>query len=176
MTKKPPGLPIPGCYSTYSPGKIVIISWIPCLGLACLFFMLTIYRFLDAFRDDGGKLKSSNIFLYKNMAPMVTYFVRDGALFFLFLFAITLICALFDIISASNIVRESPAPWLMAIYAMSSSRLILNLREISLRGRPHQSEFEMSIITTVGFKQRVGTTATSNNLNTCDDSVDTYFD
>lgn len=98
MNPIPEMLPLTGCYST-SPSRLTLVSWyvyifylsymhltltsrIPCLGVACIFFAFTVYQFILALQDEENKLAFASFRQRKRIAPVISLFVRDGAVFF----------------------------------------------------------------------------------------------
>ncbi|EJD40951.1 hypothetical protein AURDEDRAFT_169928 [Auricularia subglabra TFB-10046 SS5] len=105
----------PGCFYD-KPPRFVLAAWVPSLILQTILFAMTLYKLWEL-RVNG--IKASGI---------LNVFVRDGAMFFAMIFAATLMNALTAAIAPLPLL-EIGGPWLIAIYGIATSRLILNLRE-----------------------------------------------
>jgi len=125
MSPIPAGLPLTGCYSS-SPGHLTLVSWIPCLAVACVFFAFTLYQFFLALQDEENKLAFASFRHRKRMAPVISLFVRDGAIFFALIFAVMLINTVCNVVG--GVLTTAGIPWLMAGYSIAGSRLVLNIR------------------------------------------------
>ncbi|KAF8522363.1 hypothetical protein JB92DRAFT_2888368, partial [Gautieria morchelliformis] len=79
----PPKVPLLGCLSANHPPRLTLISWVPCLIIACVFFFMTLYKFYTFLRQEFSS-DSGVIFPRKgrSLAPITSLFLRDGALFF----------------------------------------------------------------------------------------------
>jgi hypothetical protein len=126
MSPKPPGLPLTGCYSS-KPPRLTLISWIPCLVIACIFFAFTLYQFFRVLQDENYRVGFSVLRNSKRLGPVMSLFVRDGAVFFGLIFAVILINTVFNVVG--GVLTSAGSPWLMAAYSIAGSRLILNIRD-----------------------------------------------
>jgi len=125
MTPIPAGLPLTGCYGS-SPSHLALVSWIPCLVVACIFFAFTLYQFTLVLQGEENRLAFASLRRTKRMAPVVSLFVRDGAVFFALIFAVVLINTVFNAVGDG--LTTAGLPWLMAGYSIAGSRLILSIR------------------------------------------------
>ncbi|OCH89657.1 hypothetical protein OBBRIDRAFT_826438 [Obba rivulosa] len=133
ISPRPLGDPLPGCTLEETPAKYVhldIASWVvDSAGATCL-FSLIIYNF---FRDLNLNFsyrapKNFSISELKTLAPVMVLFVRDGMTYFLLITT----CYIVDVFISSTLsnrpLSQVTDPWVMACYAVASSRLYLNLR------------------------------------------------
>jgi len=132
MKPIPAGLPLTGCYSS-NPSRLTLVSWIPCLAVACIFFAFTLYQFILALQDEENKLAFASFRHREHVRPVVSLFVRDGAIFFALIFAVMLINTVFNVIG--GVLGAAGIPWLMAGYSIAGSRLVLNIRGILSHNR-----------------------------------------
>ncbi|KAF8517001.1 hypothetical protein JB92DRAFT_2210835 [Gautieria morchelliformis] len=130
----PPNVPLLGCLSADHPPGLTLIAWVPCLTIACVFFLMTLYKFYTFLRqefssDSGVRFPRKG----RSLAPVTSLFLRDGALFFAMMFAVILLNTLFNVIAKSGPLLAVGSPWVMATYSLAGPRLILNLRSASGR-------------------------------------------
>ncbi|EJD40945.1 hypothetical protein AURDEDRAFT_169923 [Auricularia subglabra TFB-10046 SS5] len=127
-----------GCVYTYtSSPRFVLAAWIPALIfqspslfllapettsneiiMTGILFAMTLYKLWE--------LRTNGI----EAGGIMTVFVRDGAMFFAMIFAEELTNTLTTAIAPLPLL-EVGGPWLIAVFGIVTSRLILNLREYS---------------------------------------------
>ncbi|KAF7374653.1 hypothetical protein MSAN_00350200 [Mycena sanguinolenta] len=120
----PLGLPWPGCFS-FPNVRISLFSWVPDAIIATVFFLMTVATF---FRNTSWT--SSDFKSIKRMSPLLVSFVKDGMIFYFFIFAILMTDMFMDLLF-KNSFANFLGGWLIAIYSIAATRLILNLRETS---------------------------------------------
>ncbi|KAF8517004.1 hypothetical protein JB92DRAFT_2908310 [Gautieria morchelliformis] len=98
----PPNVPLLGCLSADHPPRLTLISWVPCLVVACVFFFMTLYKFYTFIREEFSD--SGVIFPWegRSLAPVTSLLLRDGALFFAMMFAVILLNTLFNVLVKSG--------------------------------------------------------------------------
>ncbi|KAL6301063.1 hypothetical protein BKA93DRAFT_828501 [Sparassis latifolia] len=120
---KPLGLPFLGCLSKEISARSSLASWVTCLTVACVYYVLTIYKLAQTviFKD---WFDVRHIFGKKSPYPIMTAFLRDGSVFF----------GIGGSPQYGDDGRRrdhSGYHWLRATYSIAGSRLILNLRSLS---------------------------------------------
>jgi len=156
MVPRTPGLPIRGCSSDSAP-TLTLISWVTCLIVACVFWMLTTYKLS---RDMGVrtwfnlKLVATRVRVY----PTMDVFYRDGSLFFGMIFVVILLNTIFN--QLGGVYLEIGAPWISATYSVAGSRLVLNLKSIS--HQPTSERLQMSNFSASTFRARPGGSSVGN--------------
>jgi hypothetical protein len=133
-----PGIPIPGCLATTPSPQYTISAWSVNLFVATTFFALTLAQLTRHLRDDNGKLELSRMKKLSVLSPMLGAFFRDGILFFFLNFAVVFANALFTFLLPGAL-GGIGLPWITTICAVSTSRLILNLREAAVRDIPNST-------------------------------------
>ncbi|KAF8516994.1 hypothetical protein JB92DRAFT_2908175 [Gautieria morchelliformis] len=144
----PPKVPLHGCLTADHPPQLTLISWVPCLVIACVFFFMTLYKFYtfirEAFSDSGVRFPWEG----RSLAPVTSLFLRDGALFFAIIssrpgrlilpdhrllrpLAVILLNALLNVVVKSGPLIGVGCP--CTSHHLLGSRLILNLRSASGR-------------------------------------------
>ncbi|EPQ54610.1 hypothetical protein GLOTRDRAFT_139156 [Gloeophyllum trabeum ATCC 11539] len=126
-TPRLPGVPVHGCFLSLTPPKkdsLVIIGWTFHVGVNAIFFALTMYKFMRTVGAQGF-----SIFEAQTVAPLFQLFIYDGAFYFLVILAsslynLVIMLALWN--RPTVVVGEA---LLAATYAVTSSRLMLHLRE-----------------------------------------------
>ncbi|KAF8547944.1 hypothetical protein OG21DRAFT_1501308 [Imleria badia] len=122
----PPGIPLPGCFA--SPNlNTALWSWIPCMVIATSFFVMTVAKVVSDGYTTPKRLK-----YIKHISPLIVSMVRDGALYYSLMFAILLITIVL-LETAQGFTTIVSMPWLVAIYSLTASRLVLNLRDTGNR-------------------------------------------
>lgn len=117
-TPPPPVIaPWKGCFYS-NPPRFVLAAWVPSLVFQSILFTMTLYKLWEL-RVNG--IKASGI---------LTVFVRDGAMFFAMVFVAELVNTLTAAIAPLPLL-EVGGPWLVAVFGIATSRLVLNLREYS---------------------------------------------
>jgi len=127
----PPMIGYPGCLGV--PSRMMnLFAWIPAIIVALTFFIMTVVKLVVITRTEahGGR----TVFGMKypgSLPPLLIAFFRDGALFFLLIFAILLVC------TCTSLAFNGPLavvafPWLIVIYSFAATRLLLNIRKASM--------------------------------------------
>ncbi|KZT35839.1 hypothetical protein SISSUDRAFT_1050769 [Sistotremastrum suecicum HHB10207 ss-3] len=125
----------PGCIPTNRATKRTLIAWIPNMLIGLTFFLLTSYRIFLMLQEQlpQGNLRSWNKRQMRPLlGPMLTQFMQDGALYFAIIFLTTLTCTIMTMIQKSEALTTVAYPWLTAVYSFAGSRLIINLRRVSI--------------------------------------------
>ncbi|KDR66451.1 hypothetical protein GALMADRAFT_259222 [Galerina marginata CBS 339.88] len=127
----PEGIPLKGCLS--SPDLAVTIpSWISNLTISVAFFIMMArksWQSLQNGRHTGRRARFS---------PLMEAFVRDGSVYFVFN-VVALISG-----SLNNYLVHGPlisayTPWVLSLYAIMGSRLVINLRSAAASGSSFSS-------------------------------------
>ncbi|KAL6304068.1 hypothetical protein BKA93DRAFT_307130 [Sparassis latifolia] len=93
------------------------MSWIPCLIVACIFYILTAYKL--AKNMDVHNWFNLKLFLSRLHAhPLMDVFYRDGSIFFGMIFFVILLNTVFNVIGGTYL--EIGAPWLSATYSVAT--------------------------------------------------------
>ncbi|KAF8987152.1 hypothetical protein BDQ17DRAFT_1435826 [Cyathus striatus] len=121
----PFGLPFTGCLTNIQT-NYTLLSWIPCLIVAFIFFFMTAYQFFRTIQRLEGKLWG--FWRRKSFSPMLLAFFRDGTVFF-FVIAFTLLGCTLTTVLVRGVLQGVFLPWLVGTYSYAGSRLILQLRE-----------------------------------------------
>ncbi|KZT35852.1 hypothetical protein SISSUDRAFT_1064169 [Sistotremastrum suecicum HHB10207 ss-3] len=125
---------VSGCIISNGVTNRELVAWIPNLLVGFSFFVLTIIKLYQTLRDrypqSGGVLQLTSQQIKGSLGPMLTMFIRDGALFFALLFGISVVCAVMTSVFKDSSLLTLAYPWLVGVYAYSGSRLILNLRSV----------------------------------------------
>ncbi|CAL1706653.1 unnamed protein product [Somion occarium] len=123
ITQPIPGMPWMVCLAVATQDVIIktLAAWIPNLLVTWIFFVMTLYKFaMLVRRNEYRSLKQSTSLMH--------VFVKDGTIYFFLTFCIVLICTVFVMVESLQAESGGPIIWLMAIYSLAGSRLILNLR------------------------------------------------
>ncbi|OCH92795.1 hypothetical protein OBBRIDRAFT_886031 [Obba rivulosa] len=131
VSPRTPGYPLPGCVTSLPPHiNRTLVSWIINLVVSTIFFVLIMAQFLL-----GGEMKAilrgagtRSIWEFRKLAPIIFLFLRDGTLYFLMVATAGALNLVFIVVLAGRPIQEVGLSWLMATYAIASSRLYLNLR------------------------------------------------
>ncbi|KZT39409.1 hypothetical protein SISSUDRAFT_1045565 [Sistotremastrum suecicum HHB10207 ss-3] len=133
----------PGCLLGNGVTDRALVAWVPNLFVGFSFFVLTMIKLYQTLRDrypqSGGVLQLSSRQIKGSLGPMLTMFIRDGALFFFLLFGVSVVCTVMTVVFKHTSLVELAYPWLIAVYAYSGSRLILNLRSVVMYRTHHSS-------------------------------------
>ncbi|KAF8997629.1 hypothetical protein BDQ17DRAFT_1428965 [Cyathus striatus] len=89
----PFGLPFTGCLTTVET-KYTLLSWIPCLVVAFVFFFMTAYQFFRTIQKSEGRLWG--FWRMKSFSPLLLAFFRDGTVFFFVIAVTLLVCTLIN--------------------------------------------------------------------------------
>ncbi|KAF8471542.1 hypothetical protein JB92DRAFT_1918116 [Gautieria morchelliformis] len=89
-------IPIPGCLAYIDPrSSLLLVAWVPKLLTDPIFFILTLVKFIQVVRRLNGTTLSTIFRERNNVAPLLTFFVKDGAVWFAVVFASDLQAAYF---------------------------------------------------------------------------------
>ncbi|KAJ7846942.1 hypothetical protein B0H13DRAFT_2675410 [Mycena leptocephala] len=123
--------PIPGCIPTSIPiGFPAIIAWIPTVVVQAIFLgMAVLHLFHSAAVDPAatGAPLWKMLWETKHATPLIVWFVRDGAFFFLVIL-ISLVVGLVIMVHLTALTSLAIC-FIMAAYSFAGGRMILNLRE-----------------------------------------------
>ncbi|EJD43015.1 hypothetical protein AURDEDRAFT_167964 [Auricularia subglabra TFB-10046 SS5] len=141
----PPFLRVPlGCLYQNPFPRFTLAVWIPALSFATLLFGMTLYKLWEFQKAD---VRASDL---------LVLFAQDGAMFFAMIFCLLLLGTLSTGLAPADL-QDVGVPWLVAVYGIVTSRLILNLREYnttsSMITQPTSlqlSSFEMRVRSTNG--------------------------
>ncbi|KAH9941517.1 hypothetical protein B0H21DRAFT_543831 [Amylocystis lapponica] len=155
---RPTNYPIPGCLASLPQyTHLALASWIYSMVVACVYFALTMFKFAQnvmfAIRNSPKSFLSLGEF--KKLTPILFLFVRDGALYFLAVLLCDVINLVFIAGVSNSPIEQMGTAWMMATYAVASSRLCLNLRsslgtvggmttDIEMQGRTLESNFRFA--------------------------------
>ncbi|KAF8464782.1 hypothetical protein JB92DRAFT_2838767 [Gautieria morchelliformis] len=139
-------LPIPGCVAHGDPrSNLLVVAWIPKVLADLIFFVLTLVKFIQVVRRLSGTTLSTIFREGNKLAPLLTLFVKDGAVWFVVVLASDIQAAYFIIAKANNPLQDMGVAWLVATVAVAASRLVLRLRgTISGAGSTRLEELELS--------------------------------
>ncbi|KAF8519464.1 hypothetical protein JB92DRAFT_3094941 [Gautieria morchelliformis] len=122
-------LPISGCLANGDPrSNLLLVAWIPKIVIDLIFFVLTLVKFIQVVRRLSGTTLSTIFREGNKLAPLLTLFVKDGAVWFVVVFASDLQASYFAIAHANGPLENMGVAWLVATVAIASSRLVLRLR------------------------------------------------
>jgi len=131
VSPRTPGYPLPGCVTSV-PSHInrTLVSWILNLVISATFFVLIMGQFIFSFEMrtilKGTGVRS--VWEFRKLAPIIFLFLRDGTLYFLMVATAGALNLVFIVVLAGRPIQEVGLSWLIATYAIASSRLYLNLR------------------------------------------------
>ncbi|OBZ71674.1 hypothetical protein A0H81_08876 [Grifola frondosa] len=131
ITPRLPNFPIPGCVGTADPGgQISVKSWITVMCVACVNFLMILYKFFRgiSFKDIPTSASDTKFKDFLRLSPLMALFVRDAAFYFFVIFAANLLNLLCAIYFANRGLEQVGSVWLTAVSAVVSSRICLNLR------------------------------------------------
>jgi len=123
----PPGLPLPGCW--YNPQNIASFTtaaWASCLAISAIFFSLTAIKLFTPFMWDSQLSFLQNLSSLKSVSPLLVAFVTDGSVFFVMIFGVVLVATCFTLALPTH--AGITIPWVIGIYSLASTRLVLNLK------------------------------------------------
>ncbi|KAL0958261.1 hypothetical protein HGRIS_000414 [Hohenbuehelia grisea] len=133
-----PGLPIPGCLATVPPNAhLSLIPTIVASVSTLIYFLLTFYKFLQVVRTHGLS-KYQNLKGFKKLAPTIHLFFRDSALYLMLALVINALNMVFFIALRHRALEQMSNAWLMAAYAIISSRMVLNLSDANYGNQSFQ--------------------------------------
>jgi len=180
----PPGIPITGCIAAPTRKNFQYASWVPCLVLAAIFFVMTMFqayrtassltiRDFDTSTSTSPKkmglkaMKES----FSKLSPfkLIYAIVRDGVIYY-FIITVVLLVSTITTQGISGAYASIALPWLIAIYSFAGTRLILNLREAAIAQNSTATWRETVELDT--FRARAPTTVQFHNSDT--DGSDTY--
>jgi len=119
---------VPGCLDTALDKNIDLTAWIPALLVASILFSMTIYKCLQVM-NESSEWQLSKL---REISPLIMACVCDGTIFYFLTFAIMLSCTIVDLTFKSEL-QGVTLPWIVSIYSLSVSRLILNIRHTANR-------------------------------------------
>ncbi|EMD37103.1 hypothetical protein CERSUDRAFT_84142 [Gelatoporia subvermispora B] len=131
ISPRTPEYPLPGCVTSLPRHiNLTLVSWIINLIVSAIFFLLIMAQFLLSpdMRTILGSAGARGIWEFKKLAPIIFLFMRDGTLYFLMVATAGAVNLVFIVVLAGRPIQEVGLSWLMATYAIASSRLYLNLR------------------------------------------------
>ncbi|KZT39317.1 hypothetical protein SISSUDRAFT_1061253 [Sistotremastrum suecicum HHB10207 ss-3] len=136
---------IPGCLISNGVTNRALIAWVPNFSVGFGFFVLTVIKLYQTLREQHSQSTTTGVFrltsrqIKSSLGPMLTMFIRDGALFFALLFSISVVCAVMTIVYQHSEIVTLAYPWLVSVYAYSGSRLILNIRSVGVSKPQHST-------------------------------------
>ncbi|KAJ7112685.1 hypothetical protein C8R44DRAFT_985089 [Mycena epipterygia] len=120
--------------------------------LACIYIGLIIQKATNVMQDieeaDGQPRKMSLLAAFRaaKLTPTLYLCLRDAALYFAVIFGVLLLNLV--LILQHNRYAQLGTPWLLATYSVASTRIFLNLKDMSLRQNLHSgatwSEFQQN--------------------------------
>ncbi|KAJ7920699.1 hypothetical protein B0H13DRAFT_1986749 [Mycena leptocephala] len=122
----PSGLPMPGCW--YNPHGVAFTAaaWASCLAISTIFFGMTAIKLFTPFSWDSNISFLENLNSLKSVSPLLVAFVADGSIFFVMIFSIVLVATCVTLLSPQH--AGVTIPWVIGIYSLASTRLVLNLK------------------------------------------------
>lgn len=134
-TPRSPGFPIPGCLATLPQyAQLNYMSWGISMVASCVYFLLTLYKFVISLYPPGSRAQHPSIFELRHLAPIFYLFIRDGTFYFFVVFVSNLLNLIFTGVLANSALEQMGTAWLMATYGVTSCRLYLNLRNSVANG------------------------------------------
>ncbi|KAK7687598.1 hypothetical protein QCA50_008812 [Cerrena zonata] len=170
----PLGLPWTGCLfvpQTSSGARDTLLAWVSCLVVSMTFFLLMVYKFIIMIawrKNDSRFIQTSN----NDQSPAATLldiFVRDGTLYFFLIFCTVLLTTVFNNVTPLKQNVMVPFSWMIAIYSLAGSGLILNLRTAA---RTTEGILSFSTATTHMSELRVAHSETINSTTIGSSAVD----
>ncbi|KAG6811665.1 hypothetical protein H0H92_006378 [Tricholoma furcatifolium] len=140
--------PVPGCLATSPPRiKLSLIAWIVALVLTLVLFSMSLFKFYDsmAFFEEHSRSKFKTIFRASRIMPTLSLFIRDNSFFFFCAFNLHLLNLIFIVVLADRPLQQIGTAWIMAGYAVMSSRLMLNIRHMPRSSGIANESFEMNL-------------------------------
>ncbi|CAA7262086.1 unnamed protein product [Cyclocybe aegerita] len=121
------GLPILGCLAAPDSTMLTFISWVPCVFLNTLFFIMTMIKF---YQSTMAKQRRG-----VRLSPLIVAFFTSGTMSFFIIASMAIVSA------AITILVDGPLqilymPWIIVTFSLAGSRLILNLREAGASNQP----------------------------------------
>ncbi|CAL1715440.1 unnamed protein product [Somion occarium] len=150
----PLGLPWSGCiFLPPDTRRYTLPAWVFCLFVAFVFFLMTMYKFIALTRG-GYYLGGSTA--WERAPPVLFTFVQDGSIYFLLTFCVVLVATLIMHINVlmpyTGVIIPS---WVMTIYSLAGSRLILNLRAVT-HGDMLDRSIEGSLVSSMRIQRHSG--------------------
>jgi hypothetical protein len=136
--RAPPGVPLTGCLTNSPHVEHILESWMTTLIVASFFFTLTFLNFLSLVRRKRGHWNIPRVTDVKSLTPLFAAFYRDGTLFFFLIFAVVLVSTVATVTMQGPLAGVS-IPWIITVYTISASRLVLNLRVAAYKQNPHST-------------------------------------
>ncbi|KAE9389156.1 hypothetical protein BT96DRAFT_1003497 [Gymnopus androsaceus JB14] len=143
----PFGVSFPGCLSSVPTG-FTLGAWIPCLSCAAVFFLLTLIKVGQSLAEVDGKIHWKTLSL-SSLSPVYQAFIRGGAIYYTLWSDRSdlsylngsesknslagLLMALVTTILLTGPLETVGEAWLIAVYSCAGSRLVLDLRQATLR-------------------------------------------
>lgn len=120
----PLGLPWTGCLYIPPPSaRETLLAWISCLTVALIFFLMMVYKFAMMVKFRGRDARA-----FSSSTSLLTIFVRDGTFYFFLIFVMVLLCTTFINVTSLKARYQIPFAYMIAVYSIAGSNLILNLR------------------------------------------------
>ncbi|KAJ3551792.1 hypothetical protein NM688_g4508 [Phlebia brevispora] len=113
-----PGVVWTGCLN-YNSQMITLIAWIPVMIVGFVCVVMTLYKYFTVTRMQG--------FRSQRLSPLLHSFAWDGTLYFFLLFAAVMVAS-FMILEIHNELARVGLTWIMVMYSLAGSKMILNLR------------------------------------------------
>ncbi|KAF8526649.1 hypothetical protein BU17DRAFT_62135 [Hysterangium stoloniferum] len=166
-----PGVPFPGCLTTSASRQFTLGAWIPCLTVAVIFFLMTIWKLIETRKRRGEGGKESR---HAPLSPLFIAFFRDGTVFFFVIAGIILsslvlmkppniygivavLAATLSVLLITGPLSNVEEPWLSFVYSLAGSRLIMNLREAASNKGGDNSWEETISLREIVFPKRINT-------------------
>ncbi|KAF8889417.1 hypothetical protein CPB84DRAFT_1785524 [Gymnopilus junonius] len=144
----PLGFPILGCLT--SPDlAITLPSWISTPLIAVIFFIMMLIKFYESMK----LARSSGVRL--SLTPVISAFIRDGTIYFL-LVVVTLLAGALDSFLTSGAYLTLYQPWSAVSFAVTGTRLILNLREAASPDNAALARGDLGDLGTLRFAENRG--------------------
>ncbi|KAJ3511962.1 hypothetical protein NLJ89_g3800 [Agrocybe chaxingu] len=112
-----------------------LAAWTLCAAVGFVFFAFSMWKFKDSLTDDTGSVRLDFLKDQRYISPVLTVFMRDGAMFFLIIL-ITLIVNAVLTSWGNGGLGMFGLPWVPAIYSLVGSHMVLDLRKAGDEGHP----------------------------------------
>ncbi|KAF8334516.1 hypothetical protein F5887DRAFT_650177 [Amanita rubescens] len=126
-TPLPSGLHWPGCPVWDYHADYTLIAWVPNLSTTILFFFLTLWNFIKSAQEYFHVISLRRSPRAWHVPPLLCAFVEDGTMHF-FMLVVTLTIVLVLALRVQGPLALLSSPWMIAMYSVSTYRLILHLR------------------------------------------------
>ncbi|TFK35828.1 hypothetical protein BDQ12DRAFT_737319 [Crucibulum laeve] len=132
---RPSNFPITGCLvnpTSLGDPTITLAAWVPTLFAQCVYFVLTMARFIRLLQnlDVDGNVNVRGLLQMRRLVPTMVLFVRDGAYYF-FLAMLTILVNTILLFKAPGPgpLKNVALPWMMALCPLLATHMYLNMQD-----------------------------------------------